>query len=89
MGGFHTIEIACIIFGLSIGVYTDNGNNEFERYSYSENLKEDAKLLLLLYHNNNHFDLIYDKSFKIEIPNHIANIKYLKIENKASKLNIK
>ena len=30
-GGFHTIEIACIIFGISIGVYTDNGNNEFVR----------------------------------------------------------
>ena len=67
MGGFHTIEISYIIFGLSIGVYTDNGNNEFLRYRYSENLKDDAKLMLLSCHNKNHFDLIYDKRFKIDI----------------------
>ena len=89
MGGFHTIEMACIIFGISIGVYTDNGNNEFVRYSFSENLKGDAKLMLLSYHNNNHFDLIYDRSFNLEQSNLILNIKCLKIENKVSKLNIK
>ena len=88
-GGFHTIEIACIIFGISIGVYTDNGNNEFVRYSFSENLKRDAKLMLLSYHNNNHFDLIYDKSFNLESSKQIQKIKVLKIENKISKLNIK
>ena len=38
--GFHTIEIACIIFEISIGVYNDNGNKESLRYSFSENLKE-------------------------------------------------
>ena len=56
--GFHTIEIAYIMFELSIGVYTDNGNNEFLRYSYSENLKDDVKLMLLSYNIKNHFDLI-------------------------------
>ena len=60
-GGFHTIEIAYIIFEFSICVYTDNGNNEFIRYSYSENIKDDTKLMLLSYHNKNHFDLINDK----------------------------
>ena len=88
-GGFHTIEIACIIFGISIGVHTDNGNNEFVRYSFSENLKRDAKLMLLSYHNNNHFDLIQDKSFNLESSKQIEKIKELKIENKMSKLNIK
>ena len=89
MGGFHTIEIACIIFGISIGLYTNNGNNEFVRYSFSENLKRDAKLMLLSYHNNNHFDLIYDKSFNLKSSKQIEKIKELKIENKISKLNIK
>ena len=87
-GGFHTIEIACILFGISIGVYTENGNNELIRYSYSENLKGGNKLMLLSYHNNNHFDLIYDKKFKLENSNIIKNIKDIKIENKVSKLNI-
>ena len=49
LGGFYTIEIASILFGISIGIYTDNGNNEFVRYSFSENLKNDAKLMLLLF----------------------------------------
>ena len=47
-GGFHLIEIVCIIFGLSMGVYTDNGNNEFVRYSYSENLKDNAKIFAFI-----------------------------------------
>ena len=78
-GGFHIIKIECIIFGISIGVYTDNGNNEFVRYSFSENLKGDAKLMLLSYQNNNHFDLINDKSFNLEQSKQILNIKDLKI----------
>ena len=87
-GGFHTIEIACILFGISIGVYTENGNNELIRYSYSENLKSGNKLMLVSYHNNNHFDLIYDKKFKLDNSSIIKNIKNFKIENKVSKLNI-
>ena len=88
MGGFHTIEIACIIFNISIGIYTDNGNNQYIRYSYSENLKSGNKLMLLSYHNNNHFDLIYDKKFKLDNSSIINNKKDIKIENKVSKLNI-
>ena len=45
--------------------------------------------MLLSYHNNNHFDLIYDKSFNLESSKQIQKIKELKIENKISKLNIK
>ena len=45
--------------------------------------------MLLSYHNNNHFDLIYDKSFNLESSKQIEKIKELKIENKISKLNIK
>ena len=45
--------------------------------------------MLLSYHNNNDFDLIYDKSFNLESSNLIQNIKDLKIENKISRLNIK
>ena len=40
--GFHTIEIACLVFNISIGIYIDNGNNEYIRYSYSENSNKDA-----------------------------------------------
>ena len=80
-GGFHTIEIAIIFFGISIGIYTDNGNNELVRYSFSENLKDDAKLMLLFYHNNNHFNLIYDKKFKPEAPNIKKELDNIKIEN--------
>ena len=88
-GGFHSIEIACLLFGISIGVYTDNGNNEFIRYSFSENLNQGAKLMLLSYHNNNHFDLIYDKKINLDSSSQKKNIKKLKIENSVSKLNIK
>ena len=38
--------------------------------------------MLLLYHNNNHFNLIYDKKFKPEDPNikkEIDDIKIVKI----------
>ena len=89
MGGFHTIEIACIIFNISIGIYTDNGNNQYVRYSYSENLDPKAELMLVAYHNNNHFDLIYDKKFILDSSSQKQNIKELKIENSVSKLNIK
>ena len=42
-GGFHKIEIASILFIISIGIYVDNGKNGYNRCSYSENL------------NNNYF----------------------------------
>ena len=45
--------------------------------------------MLLLYHNNNHFNLIYDKKFKPEDPNIKKEIDDIKIENNISKLNIK
>ena len=64
-GGFHTIEISCLIFNISIAVYTDNGDNKYNRYSYSENLNKNSVLMLLLYHINFHFDLLYDKSVNI------------------------
>ena len=65
-GGFHTIEIACIIFNISIGIYTDNGKNEYIRYSFSENINNNADLMLLEYHNNNnHFNILYDKNINL------------------------
>ena len=87
-GGFHTIEISSILFGISIGIYTDNGNNEFIRYCFSENLKSGNKLMLLSYHNNNHFDLIYDKKFNSEKSINSLHKKDLKLYKNVSKLNI-
>ena len=74
LGRFHTIEMACMIFWLSYG------NNEFMRYSYSENLKDDGKLMILSSHYNNHFVWIYEKNFNLYLSNHYANIKELKIK---------
>ena len=30
-GGFHIIEIACLVFNISIGIYTYNASNEYLR----------------------------------------------------------
>ena len=64
-GGFHTIKISSILFNISIGIYVDNGKNGYNRYSYSENLNDNVPLMLLSYHNNNHFDLLYDKNIPL------------------------
>ena len=79
-GGYHTIEIACLVFNISIGIYTDNGNNEYLRYSYSENSNKDAELMLLHYLNNNHFNLLYDKN--IELNKQEKKFEALSIKNK-------
>ena len=79
-GGFHTIEIACLVFNISIGIYTDNRSNEYLRYSYSENSNQDAELALLNYVNNNHFNLLYDKN--IELNKKEKKIEDLSINNK-------
>ena len=85
-GGYHTIEIACLVFNISIGIYTDNGNNEYLRYSYSENSNKDAELMLLHYLNNNHFNLLYDKN--IELNKQEKKFEALSIKNKKTILKI-
>lgn len=66
-GGFHIIEISSILFNISIRIYVDNGNNVYNRYSYSENLKDNVPLMLLSYHNNNNFDLLYDRDIQLNL----------------------
>ena len=87
-GGFITLEIACLIFNLSIAVYIDNGNEEYQRYSFSENKKDNSELVLLEYVNNNHFNLLYDKDIKINIEEKNKLSKKLIVKNKLSKNNI-
>ena len=41
-GGFHTLEIANIIFNLSTVVYVDNGDENYKKYFYTENLNNDT-----------------------------------------------
>ena len=88
-GGFHTIEIACIIFKLSIGIFTDNGNNQYNRYSYSENQDPKADLMLLAYHNNNHFDLLYDKNLKLNFKEKEIKDLNINLNSQYTKKNIK
>ena len=79
-GGFHTIEIANIIFNISSAIYIDNGDEKYKKYFYCENLNEDAELMILLYKNNNHFDLLYDSNNLIQ--NQILYESYDKINIK-------
>ena len=79
-GGFHTIEIANIIFNISSAIYIDNGDENYKKYFYCENLNEDAELMILLYKNNNHFDLLYDSNNLIQ--NQILYESYDKINIK-------
>ena len=85
----HTIEIACILFNISIGIYIDNGNNEYNRYSYSESLNENIPLLLLGFHNNNHFNILYDKNNEIKYEDNNHEKKILNTQKNVSKNNIK
>ena len=79
-GGFHTIKIANIIFNISSAIYIDNGDENYKKYFYCENLNEDAELMILLYKNNNHFDLLYDSNNLIQ--NQILYESYDKINIK-------
>ena len=90
-GGFHTIEIAWIIFNISIGIYTDNGNNEYIRYRFSENINNNVDLMLLEYHNNNHFNILYDKNINLNYEEKGIKNTNLNINNNATPkiLNIK
>ena len=60
-------------------VYIDNGDGNYKKYFYSENLNDNAELMILLYENNNHFDLLYDKNILIENINLYNSIDKIKI----------
>ena len=88
-GGFHTLEIANILFNISTAMYIDNGDGYYKKYFYSENLNEDAELMILNYKDNNHFDLLYDKNINIENSHLYDNYNYIKINPYIDNKNIK
>ena len=88
-GGFHTLEIANIIFNLSTVVYVDNGDENYKKYFYTENLNNDSELMILLYENNNHFKLLFDKKVNLGISKLYDNYNSIKINYDMNIQNIK
>ena len=62
-GTYHTFEIACMIFNISIAVYTYNGTNLYNKYFLFENGNSDSELMIIHYITNFHFELIFDKNY--------------------------
>ena len=66
-GSFYSFEIACIVFNISIGVYTTTSEENYKKYFIFENQDKSSELMLINYINNNHFNLLYSKSFNLYI----------------------
>jgi len=84
-GTYYCFEIACLIFNLSIGVYTFNGTNLYKKYFLFENSNKEGELILINYITNYHFELIYDKDYNINnntVINAIPNVKKIIVNNK-------
>ena len=70
-------------------MYIDNVDGYYKKYFYSENLNEDAELMILNYKDNNHFDLLYDKNINIENSHLYDNYNNVKINPYIDNKNIK
>ena len=70
-------------------MYIDNGDGHYKKYFYSENLNEDAELMILNYKDNNNFDLLYDKNINIENSHLYDNYNNVKINPYIDNKNIK
>ena len=78
-GAFYSFEIACVIvYNISIGVYTTNAEENYKKYFIFENQDKGSELMLINYINNNHFNLLYSKSFKLENICLIENLNDIK-----------
>ena len=90
-GSDYTITIASLLFNLNIAVYIfNNNNNELKPYHFFENFENsNNELMILSYHTNYHFELIYSKK---EDQSNIAvynNFKEIIINDNINKENIK
>ena len=88
-GSDYTITIACLLFDLDIGVYIYNGKDELRPYHFFENVENKNKdLLILSFHNNNHFDLIFSKNKNSDNPVLYNSIKEINVVNDIKKENL-
>ena len=85
-GSDYTISIACLLFIIDIAVYTFNGLNEYKSYNlFTVENDKSKELLILSYHENNHFDIIY--SIKEHLENNFLynDINEINIKKKLKK----
>lgn len=80
-GSFYSFQIACIIFNLSIGVYTTTHDEDYKKYFYFENNDKTSELMLINFINNNHFNLLYSKNYNIDNVCLIENLNDIKTKN--------
>ena len=90
-GSDYTISIASLLLNLDIAVYIFNNNNtELKPYHFFQNFEnENNELMILSYHTNYHFELIYSKK---EDQSNIAvynNFEEVMINEDINKDNIK
>ena len=89
-GSDYTISITCLIFNINIAVYVFNGNNEYIPYHFFTNeISADEELMILSYHNNDHFDLIYSKNEYLPTNTLYKSIKNIKINENIKKESLK
>ena len=84
--GFWLYNYTCIFFNIDIAVYTFNGLNEYKSYNlFTVENDKSKELLILSYHENNHFDIIY--SIKEHLENNFLynDINEININNKLKK----
>ena len=69
-GSDYTISIICLLLNIEIAVYINDGSDVFKPYHYFKIYNNNQnELMILSFHNSNHFDLIY--SIHENIENHI------------------
>ena len=99
-GSDYTISIASILFNLEIAVYYFDGKDSYKQYHYfynedeSEKDSNDRELLLLCYHNNNHFNILYsinENNENVALYESLKsfNVKKINYKNKVKKIGVK
>ena len=79
-GTHYTIAITCLLFNLIIAIYIYDGNSKYSRSNiFYNNKKNDSEIMILSFHNNNYFDLIYSTHENIEKTVLNLNISEVKI----------
>ena len=85
-GSDYTISIACLLFNLDIAVYTCDESGEFTPYHFFENYNtENKELMILSYHTNYHFELIYSTQENQQDNILYESINDIKLNKKISK----
>ena len=83
------MSVASIIFNLVIAVYIYDGIDKYNKLITINEINEERELMILSFHNNNHFDLLYGEENNNRNSCIADNIESIKLNKNKQKEPIK